>query len=96
MVETYLLPLLDRSFVIYFISKEGIDSSIKEKSVRTFLKYSELNGGYPHLIKVADKGYYNKSLKKVVSELKNGRISTVYVQSMIKFFFENDDMNFDF
>jgi hypothetical protein len=91
LVEKHLLPLLDNSFNVYFIGKEGIDASIEDESVRAFLKHYELKGGYPVLVKIGKRTYMTRSLRKVLTGLKNGELSSVYVQSQIKFFFENDD-----
>jgi hypothetical protein len=95
LVEKHLLPLLDGSFKVYFIGKEGIDSTIEDESVRAFLKHYEMKGGYPVLVKIGRRTYVTRSLKKFVTGLKNGELSSVYVRSQIKFFFENDDDDFE-
>jgi hypothetical protein len=95
LVEKHLLPLLDNSFNVYFIGKEGIDASIEDESVRAFLKHYELKGGYPVLVKIGKRTYMTRSLRKVLTGLKNGELSSVYVQSQIKFFFESDDDDFE-
>jgi hypothetical protein len=86
---------LDNSFNVYFIGKEGIDTSIEDESVRAFLKHYELKGGYPVLVKIGKRTYMTRSLKKFVKGLKNGELSPVYVQSQIKFLFERDDDDFE-
>ena len=91
MVEQYLLPLLDKSFTIHFIPQGDIDNWDGSPYLREILDEGNLQGGYPYLIKLKGYSFEYLSLRQELTKLKKGKISSTYVESMIYFFFKEDN-----
>jgi hypothetical protein len=90
MVEQYLLPLLDDSFTIHFIEQGDIDDWDGNPYLKDILERGVLQGGYPYFIKLQDEHSFNYlSFRKDLLRLKNGKITPIYVKSVIYFFFNN-------
>jgi hypothetical protein len=91
MVEQFLLPLLDKSFTIHFIPQGDIDTWDGSPYLREILDEGNLQGGYPYLIKLKGYSFEYLSLRQELTKLKKGKISSTYVESMIYFFFKEDN-----
>jgi hypothetical protein len=94
MVEQYLLPLLDKSFTIHFIPQGDIDAWDGSPYLKEILEEGNLQGGYPYFIKLKGYSFEYLSLRQELTKLKKGKISSTYVESIIYFFFKEENSYF--
>lgn len=89
-VEQYLLPLLDDSFIVYFIEDGDFEAWGGELHWQALFIDNDFVGGFPYFIKLTKKNFDYLSFRQDLARLKKGKISTVYAQSTINFFFSSD------
>ncbi len=87
-IEKEIIPLLDRSFTVYFIDKGDVKAwEVQNFLLKSIAKQNFSKNSYPYLLKIGEDGYYCLSIKKQIKYLKEERMTTFNFMRLINNFF---------